>query len=246
MRYQANHRSDPSRGCVSPAKTAALCAATLLCAASADAAFIQVSGTGGWVAEDPAHNGGGAIGGQIAVGTAGSTNDSSAGMAGLLFVQLPDLTAAPQVQSAQLSLLMGNPRQGGVVGVVPEFNVDLYYLGLRSTLSINKPGDYGELGINPAGSTLVQDNWWLAHDTTQIGVTQSIDITSSLQNAYTSGVPNDSFAVFGLYGDASFATNTFTTYWFGNPQFEITHIPTPGSVALLGASGLLAVRRRRA
>ena len=144
---------------------------------------------------------------QASVGTGGFNAD--AGLSGLLLFELPVLSSAPTF--AQLTTTLSEARDLGSLSQVPStFNVDLYFLGLRSSVTISEPADYIELGTIPAGASLIQADWWVMNDDSQIGTSQSISVLSQIQSSYSGGTPNDNVAVFGLGGDINFGNNTFT------------------------------------
>jgi hypothetical protein len=161
---------------------------------------------------------------QADVGTGG--NPPQAGEAGLLFFELPDLSAQPEIASAELIVELTDARDNGIMGEVPgSFNVDLYFLGIRTDLAV-LVDDYGDGAMLPTGATLVQDNWWVANDDSQIGTSKAISVSSEIESVYTNGLPGGSYAVFGLYGDIDFTVNEYTTFFFEvkgpKPDLEIT------------------------
>lgn len=182
------------------------------------------------------------------VGTGG--NSPLAGQAGLLFFELPDLSAQPEITSAELTVELTDARDNGVDGQVPSsYNVDLYFLGTHSDLVILE-GDYGDGAILPTGATLIQDNWWVASDDSQIGTSKAISVGGEINSVYTNGIPDGAYAVFGLYGDIDFTVNQFTTFFFEQegpkPDLGITFVPEPSTLTLC-AFGIvsLAIWRRR-
>lgn len=183
---------------------------------------------------------------QAQVGTGGPSYN--AGLAGILFFQLPDLSAYPNILTADLSILLGWARNSGIFGQVPRnFNVDLYSLGTRSVDQIVEPGDYGDGGYVQPGATLLVDNWWTASDNTQIGSTKTIDVSSAVSAAYTNGIPEDNFLTLALYSDIPLNSNIYTTYGFGNPELVLTTttVPVPAAIWLVGSGLLWLIGLRR-
>ena len=124
----------------------------------------------------------------------------------------------------------------------------MYFLRLHSELVI-LGDDYGDGATLPTGAALIQDNWWVANDDSQIGTSKSIAVDDAIRSAYTNGIPNDAFAVFGLYGDIDFFKNNAGTFWFESkgpkPDLEITSVPEPSifSLCALGIVSLATWRR---
>jgi hypothetical protein len=112
--------------------------------------------------------------------------------------------------------------------------------------------DYGDGASLPTGATLIQDNWCVANDDSQIGTSKSIAVDAEIESVYTNGVPNDVYAVFALYGDIDFTVNRYTTFMFEEkgpkPDLLITHVPESSTFGLcaLGLVSLAASRRWKA
>lgn len=186
--------------------------------------------------------------GQVGVGG----NLTNAGLATILFYELPQLQSTDVIQSADLTLTLLSARNRRTYGPVPtSFNVDLYTLGTRALNQIIEPGDYGDGGRLPASATLITDNWWVAGDNSQIGLEKTTDISSAVISAYSSGLQAGDFLVFGLYADIPLYSNNYTTYHFGldtTATLSVSSaVPLPGAALLFGSGmfGLLAFARRK-
>ena len=187
--------------------------------------------------------------GQVGVGGTAT----SAGLATILFYELPQLQNTDVIQSAYLSLTLLNARNLRTDGQVPtSFNVDLYTLGTRALNQIIEPGDYGDGDRIPASATLITDNWWVAGDNSQIGLEKTADISTAVISAYSSGLQAGNFLVFALYADIPLDLNNYTTYKFGidtTATLSVSSVvPVPGTALLFGSGmlSLLTFARRKA
>jgi len=190
----------------------------------------------GWVAANPAIDNGGAVEGDPIgsfprVGSGGGGGGTK--LAGLLFVELPDLQHAPNIQSALLTVHLTRARQTGTLGQVPDnYDVELYSLGLRSSIFVNKPGDYGDGGGVPAGAQLIEADWWVQGDDSQIGTSKSVDIAAVLQGHYSAGVPADTYLVFALYADTPVSVDFSTWFFDEDPLFPGLVIQSASSITV--------------
>jgi hypothetical protein len=186
--------------------------------------------------------------GQVGVGG----NLNNAGLATILFYELPQLQSTDVIQSADISLTLLSARNLGTYGRVPTaFNVDLYTLGTRAFNQIIEPGDYGDGSRIPASATLITDNWWVAGDNSQIGLEKTTDISTAVISAYSSGFQTGDFLVFALYADIPLYSNNYTTYHFGldtTATLSVSSaVPLPGTTWLFGSGmfSLIAFAHRK-
>lgn len=227
-----------------------------LAAISAEPALADLIETNGTVATihgDPDNSGGQSTGIAAQVGTGGGGGiGDNIGLAGIFFFQMPDLSATPQIDLAELTVLLTGGRDAGPGQVPDGYSVDLYMLDPQSNLTMTTPMHYGDGGQLPASAMLIQADWWTAGDDSQIGTDKTIDVTAFLASLYTDGTPNDTYAVFALYATDDLPDIYDGTYFFEDstihpdgPLLAITaNVPEPTSITFLGlCCGLLMTRR---
>lgn len=220
----------------------------------ADAGLVNTFGTPATIHGDPSNSGGFSIGTIALTGTGGSGGSGdNIGLAGILFFELPDLTAAPNIGLAELTVFLTDGRDDGAGQVPDNYDVNLYLLPAQATLTVNKTGHYGDGGELPFGATLLQAAWWEKGNDAQIGTSKAIDVTSAIQALYAAGTPTNTYAVFALYATTNLPDFYQGTYFFeqdtvnpDGPKLAITSsVPEPNAIVLLTSLSMLVVIHRR-
>jgi hypothetical protein len=190
---------------------------------------------------------------------AGNGGNNVRGLAPIFFFALPTLPSLDSLTSAELNLVylgihIGSPGNWAP----PEFNVDLFGLGTRSTPTILS-SDFFDGGSSLSTDALLAKGFVTPTTPTgalQLSGDQFTDYLRSLYNA--DGTPKAAYAVFrantdvhlgvfsGLYRGYEFASADNTDNGGASvPRLELTTVPEPSSLtlALIGAIALTGFAR---
>jgi hypothetical protein len=187
----------------------------------------------------------------------GSGGNDARGQQGILFFALPTVASPSAITSASFQIdYLG--LQGFTVMVPPEFNVDLFSLGTRSSPTI-LPTDYYDGPASLSTDTLVTAG--LVTPSTAVGRLTVTDgsLLSAIRALYNAdGTPTADYAVFRISPDVDLPSGSgpLRRYNFASADdlahqpeltLNVTAVPEPATLALavIGVGGLLANRWRR-
>ena len=188
--------------------------------------------------------------GVLRIGSSGTATKAA-----VLPFELPTLAPGETITSA--NLLVNNLGASGTPSNA--YNADLYGLGFRSSAAVLASDFYAGPTPDPTDATLLQADFLTfgasgGSEDVETNAAADATLLDYLNAQYANGAEGGDFVFFRLNPDVATTPNNFERYQiaaeenntFSPAELTIeTVVPEPGTMALVGVAGLLALGRRR-